>query len=245
MTRKNPKNVDLWIKNRNSHQVEALENASRIFDDNDPLTVNTLEAIYGQESSFGNSAILKKDKRGEAGAAGHFQIQLATAKQHSKIKITENNDIRFDIDDSSEIAALHLVYLNKLFSRPTILTSTVSTISIKNINERKPFIIAAYNAGQTIIARAQMEAQADSKDPKQWEIVQKYLKKAGAIDDKIKEITEYVEKVLSYEKEFSEKSKANKKLKDLKPKKVSQNNSEDGYWITLDDGRRILVKNRA
>jgi hypothetical protein len=45
----NKRNVDSWIKNRTNHQVKALENASRIFDDNDALSVNTLEAIYGQE----------------------------------------------------------------------------------------------------------------------------------------------------------------------------------------------------
>lgn len=45
-------NVNKWIKNRKAHKVKALEKASRIFDKKDTLTVNTLEAIYGRESSF-------------------------------------------------------------------------------------------------------------------------------------------------------------------------------------------------
>lgn len=49
----NKNNVDSWIKNRNEHQIKALEQASRNFDNKDALTVNTLEAIYGQETSFG------------------------------------------------------------------------------------------------------------------------------------------------------------------------------------------------
>lgn len=85
---------------------------------------------------------------------------------------------------------------------------------------------------------------ADGKDADKWEIVKEYLKAAGVSDAKIKEITEYVEKVLAYEKEFSEKSKANKKLKDKDPKKVSDNDSEDGHWITLDDGRHIFVEDK-
>jgi hypothetical protein len=40
--------VDKWIKNRKPHQVKALENASKVFDDKDNLSVNTLEAIYGR-----------------------------------------------------------------------------------------------------------------------------------------------------------------------------------------------------
>jgi hypothetical protein len=87
LTNKNSKNVDSWIKNRTDHQVKALENASRIFDDNDALTVNTLEAIYGRESSFGNKDILKNDKKGEAGAAGHFQIERSTAETYTEPQI--------------------------------------------------------------------------------------------------------------------------------------------------------------
>jgi len=90
MTNKN--NVNSWLteENRNkAYKRNALENASRNFDDNDALTVNTLEAIYGQESSFGNEKILKNDKRGEVGAAGHFQIQKNVAEKHSKTKITK------------------------------------------------------------------------------------------------------------------------------------------------------------
>ena len=143
MTNKNLQNVDSWIKNRSDHQVRALENASRIFDKNDALTVNTLEAIYGRESSFGNQTILKNDKRGEVGAAGHFQIQKDVAQKHSKTKITKNNDPRFDIYDASNIAALHLVDLNKLFSEDSPLIGKTSTIAVININERKLFIIAA------------------------------------------------------------------------------------------------------
>ena len=72
-------------------------------------------------------------------------------------------------------------------------------------------------------------------------IVKEYLKAAGSSDAKVKEISEYVEKILAYEKEFSKKSKANKKLKDKPPKKVTNNDSADGHWITLKNSRHVFI----
>ena len=59
----NQTNVDLWLERTKPHQRTALENASREFGDNDVFTVNTLEAIYGQESSFGKNLRKNKKKR--------------------------------------------------------------------------------------------------------------------------------------------------------------------------------------
>jgi hypothetical protein len=98
---KNLSNVDSWLKKSKPHQTQALENASRYFNEKDAFTVNTLEAIYGQESSFGASL----RKAGIAGAAGHFQIERRTAERYTKTKITAKNDPRRDVDSSSEIAA--------------------------------------------------------------------------------------------------------------------------------------------
>ena len=67
------KDVIDWIKNRSSHQVKALEKASKVFDDHDNLSVNTLEAIYGKESSFGKESYLDDSPRGSNKPAGHFQ----------------------------------------------------------------------------------------------------------------------------------------------------------------------------
>jgi membrane-bound lytic murein transglycosylase MltF len=245
MTKPNKQNVDSWIKNRTVHQVKALEQASKYFDNSDAFTVNTLEAIYGQESSFGN--YYKTEERGDKGAVGHFQIERRTAEEY-QFKITKNNDARFDIDESSEIAAQYLVKLNSLFSKNRFLTedkngNKISTIFVPNINERKSFAIASYNAGGSVIAKAQMAAEKDEKDPTKWEVVKEYLKEAGATDAKVKEIIEYVESVIAYEKEFAEKSKANKKLKNKNPKKVSDA-AGDGHWVTLDNGNHVFIEGK-
>ena len=70
--------VDVWLGRETPKVRQALESASKYFDKDDALTVNTLEAVYGQESSFGALA----GNRGSLNAAGHFQFQPATAKEY-------------------------------------------------------------------------------------------------------------------------------------------------------------------
>ena len=85
---KNKTKVDIWLERETAHKREALvrqgrirlrrKNASRYFDNKDTLTVNTLEAVYGQESSFG----IQLRNRGMKGAAGEFHFEKATAGGH-------------------------------------------------------------------------------------------------------------------------------------------------------------------
>ncbi len=105
------------------HTRKALENASRHFDKNDSLTVNHLQAIYGQESSYGRL----RRKRGINGAAGDFQIELITAKRMG-LTTGKENDQRFDIDDSSAAAAKYLKNLDESFSKETILAQSLKTL---------------------------------------------------------------------------------------------------------------------
>lgn len=53
MPKKRSADVNAWLERETDHVRKALESASKHFDGNDTLTVSTLEAIYGQESSFG------------------------------------------------------------------------------------------------------------------------------------------------------------------------------------------------
>ena len=158
MTTKQSSDVDVWLERETDHVRKALESASRHFDGNDNLTVNTLEAIYGQESSFGTSL----RNRGSAGAAGHFHFESATAKEYNLI-ITKKNDQRFDIDYASSAAARYLKDLDNMFSRNTKIREGSVTIAVKSPMERKKFVLAAYNGGQRRIADAQSLAQQAGK----------------------------------------------------------------------------------
>jgi len=234
----NNTDVDKWIDKRNSHQVRALEKASKVFDSKDNLSVNTLEAIYGKESSFGNKLYLSDSKRGSKNPAGHFQQKKVAANEQGLIT-NAKNDQRFDIDEASISAAKQLKALDGYFSKRTKLADGIFTIAISDKTAREIFAIASYNIGQGRIAQAQALAKAAGKDPTNWQNIQKFLIAAGATKTQAEEVIEYVKKVLEYKKEFEKKSEANKKLKDkdLKEGKLDKG----GHWVTIDD-RPVLIK---
>lgn len=227
-------NVDAWLEQETDHVRNALESASRYFDGNDQLTVNTLEAVYGQESTFGT----KLNERGIESAAGHFMLEAKTAKRYGLI-VSKKNDQRFDIDYASSAAARYLKDLDTFFSKTTNLGDGRTTTPIHDSMERKKFVLGAYNAGEGRLARAQRLAEEAKKDPQLWSDVKDFLESAGALDDKANEIREYVQKVPSYETEFAEKSKADTNIKQKDPKKDNIRCTE-GHWRTIDD-RRVFI----
>ena len=197
-----------------------------------------MEAIYGQESGFGTNM----GKRGSGSAAGHFQIKAVTAIRYNA-KVSSQNDERFDIDLASLVAVKHLRNLNNIFGKARILSSTLSSIPVSDLNQRKLFVIAAYNAGEGRIAKAQAAAKKDGKNPQKWNDVKQYLAEAGATEQKVKEITEYVEKVTEYEEEFSKKSPSDKTAKDKNPLKPQGSGNADEHWITK-DGHHVVIKDK-
>jgi hypothetical protein len=237
----NKSNVDQWIARRTSKQVKALEKASKVFDDNDNLTVNSLEAIYGKESSFGSLEYLKKSYKGLSGPAGHFQQKKEVASEKGLIT-KATNDQRFDIDESSISAAQQLKSLDNYFRKKTNLGSEIFTIPIANKVTREIFVIASYNIGQGRIAKAQALAKASGRSPSKWVEVAEFLIAAGAKKEQVAEVLNYVEKVLEYKKEFAEKSQANKKLKDKDLKEVSL--KKEGRWVTIENNRVLIANNK-
>ena len=219
-------NVDSWLKRETPHKRKAFENASTYFDKKDDFTVNTLEAIYAQESCFGTQL----GERGSKDAVGEFQIKRATAKRYGLI-VTKKNDQRFDIDYASITAARYLKDLDVEFSKNTDLGDK-NTFPIKDPIERKKFVLAAYNGGEGTIAKAQALTQKAGKNPANWNDVQEFLEKAKASDPD--QIRKYVKDISKNEIEFAKKSSANKTAKnkkDFKPRPFCKK----GHWITKDD----------
>ena len=223
---KKPSNVDVWLRRETPRVRKALESASRYFDAGDRLTVNTLEAVYGEESSFG---VLRRS-RGIGGAAGDFHILKETA-EHYGLTVTTENDQRFDIDYASITAARYLKDLNRFFGKPTKLAEGLLTIPIPDISERKKFVLAAYNMGQSYIAHAQQLAQEAHKDPTNWDDVKDFLEAAGLDPDTAGKGRKYVDDILKNETEFAQKSSADKKVKNKRPGKP-KGRCTKGHWIT-------------
>ena len=231
---KKASNVDIWLTRETSHVRKALENASSYFDSKDDFNVNTLEAIYAQESSFG----LLKREHGSKNPAGEFHLGVDTAKRYG-LSVAKGNDQRFDIDYASITAARYLKNLNKFFSKGTLLLKGLKTIPIQDIAERRRFVLASYNVGEGTIAKAQRLALQAGKDPMDWNNVKEFLKALDLSAKKVKEIREYVDNVSENEIEFAQKSSADKKAKDWKfTKPKSQGNK--CHWITK-DGHHILI----
>ena len=228
--------VQDWVKNEVSdkHIRTALENASCYFDGNNPFTVHTLEAVYARESSFGRK--MGANKRGSNGPAGHFQFDKPTGIQYG-LKITKDNDERFDIDQSSAAAAKYLKALYGYFTRGQDLRPAKKIISaVPDIGERKKFTFAAYNAGPGTIAVSQMEAEKAGSDVTLWDKVKEFLGLANVDAKKEQEIKDYVPIVDQYEELFDQLSPADKNKKKLSPKKDSEDNGEGCHWVTLDHG---------
>ena len=165
-----PSNVDQWLERETPRIRKALESASKYFDSNDELTVNTLEAVYGQENSFG----ILMGKRGSARAAGHFQFEPKTARRYG-LTVAKGNDQRFDLDRASSAAARYLKDLNTWFGKKTMLSERLHTVPVNNVSERKKFVLGAFNAGEGRITGAQRRAEQAGKNPQLWEDVARYL----------------------------------------------------------------------
>lgn len=231
MAKRQPSNVDTWLGRETPRVRKALESASRHFDSNSRLTVHTLEAVYGRESSFGTMM----REPGSSAAAGHFHFEPKTAKRYG-LNVSKKNDERFDINKSSSAAARYLRDLDRVFSRKTTIWGQSRTVPVGSGSERKKFVLGAFNAGERHIADAQRLAQKAGRNPRLWSDVQKFLEpaspKKGRAKEKAKEIQQYVEKVLLYEIEFTQKSPAGK---EETAKKGEYRCTEGGRWVTIDD----------
>ena len=236
MATKQSSGVDAWLELETDHIRKALESASLHFDGNDNLTVNTLEAVYAQESSFGSGSFL--GKRGSVEAAGHFQFKPDTAKRYG-LNVTKNNDQRFNIDYASSVAARYLKDLDTFFSKNTTLIGESKTVGVKNPLERKKFVLGAFNAGEGHITKAQNLAEKAGKNPQLWTDVEKFLELAGAKKSTADEARQYVENVPLNEAEFAIKSIVDKNIKQKEPRKEKYRCTE-GHWVTIDD-RHVFI----
>ena len=228
--------VDDWLTKRTTHQTEALENASRHFDDQDALDVYVLEGVYGQESDSGRD---NGGKRGGNGPRGPFALEKDTATRMG-LGTSAGDDQRFDIDEASSAAAEYLEDIDDRVRSGGRLQGSIGFTPVSDVNERVSFDLAAYNGGEAAIAKAQQATISDGGDPTDWAQVRDHLEDGGMTAAKAQEVSDYVEKIRDYAAELKLKSPADasaKKKDPLRRKKPTSN----GAWRTLPDGTRIQV----
>ncbi len=234
MTKKRS-DVDVWLERETPRVRKTLESASQ-FLESDNFTVHTLEAMYGQESSFGTLM----GKRGSDGPAGHFQFEKHTAKQFG-LGTAKKNDERFDIGLVSSAAVKYLNRLNRIFGGRARLGQKQEAVPVQSISERKKFVLGAFNAGEGRIARAQHLASGDGRNPQLWNNVRDFIEAAGAERGKNQETRNYVDTILLNEHELALKSQAGKNIKQKTSRQSQYRCADDeGHWRTIDD-RRILI----
>lgn len=224
-----PSNVDQWLERETPRVRQAFESASQHFDANDSLTVNTLEAMYGQENSFG----VLLGTRGAEGPAGHFQFKADTAREYS-LRVSKENDQRFNIDYASSAAARYLKDIDNMFSKTATPSNSSTPFAVKDSSERYKFVLVAFNGGPGRVTRAQHRPQKAGKNPRLWTDVEKFLESEDTPKSVADQMRHYVGAVPLYETEFANKSPAAKHLKSKEPRKDRYRCTE-GHWRTIDD----------
>jgi len=128
-------------------------------------------AIAKVESEFNPNAV----SRDGFSSKGIFQLLDSTGKEvHSNSGMTEPYK-PFDPSMNTFLGMGHFRKLLDIFSKETPLTSSMSTYPAISADELEKFAIAAYNAGEGNVARAQQKAFKEGKDPSKFSDIRPYL----------------------------------------------------------------------
>jgi soluble lytic murein transglycosylase-like protein len=107
-------------------------------------------------------------------SVGTFQVTHATAAEMRR-KIARGTVERPPGTDDVALGVGYLRYLQDLFARRAHLARGVETVPVADADERRLFAVAAFNAGEGRVARAQARAAASGRDPTRFADVQPYL----------------------------------------------------------------------
>ncbi len=124
-------------------------------------------------------------------SVGTFQVTHATAAEMRR-KIAAGTVERPPGSDDVALGVGYLRYLHDLFGRSAKLGKGLSTVPVDDEQQRRLFAVAAFNAGEGTVARAQAKATAAGADATQFAEVQPYLPRTTR---------GYVERVVAYARE--------------------------------------------
>jgi len=128
-------------------------------------------AVAQVESSFNPEAV----SRDGFSSKGVFQLLDSTADDMLEHTGVEENYSPFDPSMNSFLGLGHLRRLHDIFSKDTNLTSSLKTHGAKSADDLEKIALAAYNAGEGNVARAQSKAASLGKDPTEFSSIEPHL----------------------------------------------------------------------
>jgi membrane-bound lytic murein transglycosylase MltF len=107
-------------------------------------------------------------------SVGTFQVTHATAAEMRR-KIAAGRVVRPPGTDDVALGVGYLRYLDDLFAKRARLGGGLETVPVADGSERRLFAVAAFNAGEGRVARAQARAVAAGGDPTRFADVRGFL----------------------------------------------------------------------
>jgi soluble lytic murein transglycosylase-like protein len=150
---------------RKAALVSAIHQASRVAGVPPALSV----AVARAESALNPNAV-SPDGR----SVGTFQV-LHSTKAEMRRKIAAGAVDRLPGSDDVALGVGYLRYLHDLFGKSAKLGRNLETVAIDDADQRRLFAVAAFNAGEGRVARAQARAAAAGLDPTRFDDVQPFL----------------------------------------------------------------------
>ena len=128
-------------------------------------------AVAQAESSLRTNVV----SRDGHGSKGLFQL-LDSTGHAMKRRVGLNEPYNpFDASQNTFLGVGYLRRLHDIFSVETNLGFNMKTIPVSSADELENFAVAAFNAGEGNVARAQARAQADGLDPTKYDAIKPYL----------------------------------------------------------------------
>jgi len=175
-----PQSISPWLRTpRQRALADAIAHAAETVGVSSDVSL----AVAVAESSLDPTA-----RSSDGLSSGTFQVTGPTQKDIRR-RIREGELVRPPGSDDVALGIAHLGWLHDLFGRDATLGGSLRTVPVANSGERTRFAVAAYNAGEGRVARAQERAAAQRRDPTRYENIRAFLP----------EITQrYVDRVMRY-----------------------------------------------
>ena len=147
-------------------------------------------AVANAESSFRPRAVSNDGHS----TKGLFQLLDSTGQEMAKRLGLSRKYDPFDPHFNSTLGLAYLRRLHDLFSEEKTLARGVTTSPASSADDLEKLAVAAFNAGEGNVARAQARAKADGKNPGSYEVLERYLPP---------KTRQYVARVMQYRTHFS------------------------------------------